>query len=353
MTQELPQDAELEQAGAKSRLGLRTALVLALIALLAVTWQWVSTRRHFTQIEQVLSEKLAKFDANNQQSLTVSKMADERSVAASAELAVLRQQLAESQNQQEALQTLYEQLAGNREARVVTETEQLVVIANQQLQLASNVKSALLALQTAHSRLQSLDSKEAIALSDSLAQDITKLQNLPLVDVAEMSAQLEELARNVDKLTLVSDRHPKTKKTESKAESANVWAKLSQEIWQDLRNIIRLERIDRPEPPLLDPEQVFFLRENIKLRLLTARIALLQHDEATYRADLKTVQYWLHNHFDTRESATQQALSRIGKLTANSIAIQIPDISESLNLVSKYKLSLEEKSDTEPQAARH
>lgn len=353
MTQELPQDVEVVQAGGQSRLGLRTALVLALIALLAVTWQWVSTRRHFTQIEQSLSEKLAKFEANNQQSLTVSKMADERSVAASAELAVLRQQLAESQNQQEALQTLYEQLAGNREARVVTEAEQLMVIANQQLQLASNVKSALLALQTAYSRLQSLDSKEALALRESLAQDITKLQNLPLVDVAEMSAQLEELARNVDKLTLVSDRHPKPKKSATKDENANVWAKLTQEVWQDMRNIIRLERIDRPEPPLLDPEQVFFLKENIKLRLLTARIALLQHDEATYRADIKTVRNWLSSHFDTRENGTVQALNRIGILSANSIAIQIPDISESLNLVSKYKLSLETKAEIEPQAVGH
>lgn len=319
---------------------LSLALLLAIIALLLLVWQSASTRKHFRQIEKDLGQQLARFDKNNQEALTLAKLAENRSNESAAQMAQLRQQLADSQNQQEALQTLYEQLADNREARVVSEVEQLLVIANQQLQLANNVRSALLALQTAQTRLQTLDTAQSHALSTQLDTDVQNLQNLPTVDVAEMSEQLEKLASDVANLPLVSDRHPSPKKTVTSGEGS-VWASLASEIWQDLHRLIRLERIDRREPPLLAPDQTFYLRENIKLRLLTARIALLQHDETTYLNDLNTVKDWLNSHFDTRDTLTRNALTHIAKLTANSIVVPIPNISASLNLVSKYKLDLE------------
>lgn len=324
---------------------LSLALLLAVVALLLLLWQSATTRKHFRQIEKDLGEQLARFDKNNQESLTLAKLAENRSSESAAQMAQLRQQLAESQNQQEALQTLYEQLADNREARVVTEVEQLLVIANQQLQLANNVKSALLALQTAQTRLQMLDTAQSQALSTQLDTDVQSLQNLPTVDVADMSAQLEALAAVVNRLPLVSDRHPPTKTTPNHASNASLWAALASELWQDLHNLVRLERIDRREPPLLAPDQTFYLRENIKLRLLTARIALLQHDETTYLSDLNTVKDWLNSHFDTRDAITRNALKQIAKLSANSIVVPIPNISASLNLVSKYKLDLETQAD--------
>src|SRR5690606_22115018 len=103
-------------------------------------WQWLNTRHRFTQLEQTLSLKLEQYNANNQQSLALSSRADERSTETAARTSMLEQKLAESQGQQEALQTLYSELANNKEERVIAETEQLMIIANQQLQLANNVK---------------------------------------------------------------------------------------------------------------------------------------------------------------------------------------------------------------------
>ncbi len=108
-----------------------------------------------------------------------------------------------------------------------------------------------------------------------------------------------------------------------------------------MKSMIRIERIDRPEPPLLPPEQAYFLRESLKLRLLTARIALLQRDEASYRADLQTADSWLKQHFDTHDAATQAALATLRQLSQNYLTIEVPDISETMNAISKYKLSLE------------
>jgi len=318
-----------------------TALVLVLIALCVLAWQWLNTRQRFTQLEQTLTQRLEQYGADNQRSLALSKNADERSAEASARSTLLEQKLAESRDQQEALQTLYLELANTREERVIAEVEQLMIIANQQLQLAGNVKPALLALQSADNHLQHLDTPRAIQLRKAITQDIARLQSLPLVDITGMNLKLESLISSIDKLPLVSERLAVPVTISASDSNASPMHRLAQEIWQDIKGMVRLERVEHPEPPLLAPDQAFFLRENIKLRLLTARIALLQHDEVTYRADLLAAEHWIKSYFDVRETATKSVLSTIKQLSASNVVIQMPDIRESLDLVSKYKLALE------------
>ncbi|MCB5189082.1 uroporphyrinogen-III C-methyltransferase [Methylobacillus caricis] len=323
------------------------AFVLVLLALVILAWQWLNTRHRFNDLEQSLTQRLEQFSSNNQQSLALAKNADERSTESNVRIIKLEQQLAESRDQQESLQTLYLELVNNYDERVIAEVEQLLTIANQQLQLAANIKPALLALQTADSRLQHINSPLAIQLRKAIAKDIQRLQELPQVDVIGMSLKLENLTESIDTLPLVSDRHPKPLQPEVRLDEENQIRKLAREIWEDLKQMIRLERIDRAEPPLLAPDQTFFLRENIKLHLLTARIALLQHDENTYRADLDAADKWIRGHFDVRENATTTALTTLKQLSASNIVIQVPDISETLGLVSKYKLTLERSNNSE------
>jgi uroporphyrin-3 C-methyltransferase len=156
-----------------------------------------------------------------------------------------------------------------------------------------------------------------------------------------MTLKLDTLMDASMKLPLVSERHPKAEKVIYPDWDSNPWHRLSEEIWGDIKQMVRIERMDKPEPPLLTPEQHFFLRENLKLRLLTARIALLQRDEAAYRSDLNMAQAWLTEHYDSHDANVQNALSTLRQLSASGIIIQIPDISESLNSVRKYKAGLE------------
>jgi uroporphyrin-3 C-methyltransferase len=339
----LEQQVTIERRGMSRKQSFFTTvtLLLALLTICALAWQWYTTRQRFIALEQTLTQRLEDYGSNNQRVQTLAKLSTERSVEAIARIALLEQKLAESRDQQESLQTIYRELSNNREERVISEVEQLMIIANQQLLLAANVKPALLALQTADTRLQQLDTAQAIQLRKSLAQDIQRLQSLPLVDTAGASLRLENLADSVDELPLVSDRHPTATPVPAPTWESSRWRRFVQEVWHDLKRMVRLERIDRPEPPLLAPVQEFFLRENIKLRLLTARIALLQHDEASYRADLLTAEHWLRNYFDLRESATKTALTTIQQLSSSNIVIELPDISESLGLVNRYKITLD------------
>jgi uroporphyrin-III C-methyltransferase len=344
-TSNVPAQEVLQEENAASATGsswlTQLALFIALAAAIAMAWQWYHARQRFAVLEQELSQKLEQFNGVNQQALALARNADERSTEVSARASLFEQKLAESRDQAEALQTLYVELANNREERTIAEVEQLIIIANQQLQLAGNIKPALLALQTADTRLQHLDSSQVVQLRKSIGHDIQRLQNMPQVDTVGISLKLENLAETISTLPLVSERHPQSAPALAPEWDSNPWRRLAQEVWQDLRTMIRLERIDRPEPPLLAPEQNFFLRENIKLHLLTARIALLQHDEATYRADLLAAEKWLKSHFDPRDSGTQLALNMLKELSSKEIVIDLPDVNESLSLVSKYKLSLE------------
>lgn len=331
---------------------LKFTFALVLLALFILVIQWFNERQQFKQIEKSLSHQLDDQRIINQESRTLAKQAEERSLQANARTAVLEQKLAESKNQQEALQTLYDELAGNQEKSVISEVEQLLTLANQQLQLANNIKSALNALQTADARLQNIESSQAKQLRTSIAQDIQRLQNAPNVDVTGINIKLNQLATSIDFLPLLSEKLNQKKSqsnlSDHKPKQATLPNNITEfsynllnEFWQDIKNLIKIKRIDQTEASLLSPNQEFYVRENIKLRLLTARIALLQRDQATYRADLGMVDEFLRNYFLTRDQRTQTALASLQSLTSSNIIIDSPDITTSLNMVSKYKLSLE------------
>lgn len=335
-----------ESPEAKSSLFAKTALLLVMLTLLLLAWQWLNTRQRFNEVEKSLSQKIKVFQALNQQSLMLAKQAEERSTQANARTVLLEEKLAESRDQQEVLQTLYDQLAENREATAVAEVEQLLTIANQQLQLANNVKSALLALQAADKRLEPLVLPRAIQLRSTLALEIEKLRALPQVDVMAMSAQLETLASLCSTLPLISERQPTlnlaaAEKVLIKTRPTNSLQKFAFAVWADIKNLVTVERIDKPEPPLLAPELAFYLRENLKLRFLMARIALLQHDEVSYSADIKSVQSSLNQYYDNKHPNALKALRLLKQLSDNKVGIELPQLTESIAAVNRYKLTLE------------
>ena len=319
----------------------RWALVLALIALIAIAWQWLDQRHRTNKLEHSLGQRLALFDQRSRTSELLVERADDSVTRASAKIALLEQKLEESRSQQEALQTLYLELAKDKDERAIGEVEQLLIIASQQLQLAGNVKPALLALQTADARLQQVDTPQIIPLRKAIGQDLQRLQALQNVDIVGLSLKLEGLLEAVDKLPLASDHRPQKEAANAPDYSTNPWRQLLQEVWKDIRRMIRIERIDHPEAPLLEPEQAYFLRENLKLRLLSARIALLQHDEFSYRSDLRLAESWIKRYFDLGDSATAGALVVLQQLLASAITLQLPDVNVSLNAMAKYKLASE------------
>ena len=116
---------------------------------------------------------------------------------------------------------------------------------------------------------------------------------------------------------------------------------LLHEIWQEAKQLVRIEDTGKDEIPLLLPNQEFFLRENLKLRLLSARIALLSRDEIVFRQELKTTQQWTARYFDGKSRVGSDMLTELKKLAALSINVELPDLSPSLQAVRNYRLARE------------
>ena len=319
------------------------ALVLALLAA-ALVAVWLDGRNAQRELRTEVAKRLSDLDAIDQTTRASLKDAQEGLREAQAKLTLLESRLAESQNQQAALEALYRELAPSRDEWALTEIEQVLQLASQQIQLARSVPSALAALQLADSKLQRLDRPQFVPLRRALARDMDRLKAVPYVDVSGISLRLDQALATVDTLPLaLEERLPPQPAPAPPADEAG-WRRFLRAVWQDVRQLIRIENLDRPEAPLLAPQQQFFLRENLKLRLLSARFSLLLHDQQNFRADLSAADAWLRQYFDTHSPAVSTLQTLLKQLQATDIASEIPDVVRSLEAVRVLKLAREKPS---------
>jgi uroporphyrin-3 C-methyltransferase len=118
----------------------------------------------------------------------------------------------------------------------------------------------------------------------------------------------------------------------------NAWVRFTRELWRDMRELVRIEKMDRPDVPLLTPAQTYFLRENLRLRLLGARLALLARDDKSFKADLKAAREWLARYYDGRDKVVINAIASTRQLADSQISIEVPDLAASLDAVRNYRL---------------
>ena len=129
---------------------------------------------------------------------------------------------------------------------------------------------------------------------------------------------------------------------DAEAESATSgWRSMISEVWIDVRSLVRIERVDSPVGPLLVPDQAFFLRENVKLRLLGARLALLARDEISYKADLAAATAWLTRYYDANSKSVGSSIETLDQLAQADIRIELPNVGASLDAVRNYRLMRE------------
>lgn len=322
-----------------------TIMQMTLLAVLALfVWQWFDAHRQLNDLQQQVARRLSEMDGNNQASMALLKQEQESMRELSTKVAMLETKSAEMQNQRAALSTLYQDLSGSRDETVLVDVEQILMIADQQLQLSANVKAALIAMQQADDRLKRMDRAALTGVRRVIGRDMEKLRALPSVDVPDISNQIDDLIDNVDNMPLTQELRLKQETTPAAASAPaageTFWRRLWHELWDEARHLVLIENTQKRALPLLSPSETFFLRENLKLELLSARLALLSRDEASFKHDLRTAQNWIQHYFDIKSPASMQALDTLRKLRASSIRIKLPDIGDSLTAVRNYRASL-------------
>ncbi|HSQ03300.1 MAG TPA: uroporphyrinogen-III C-methyltransferase, partial [Burkholderiales bacterium] len=209
------------------------ALLVALFTLAIAAWQWFDERVQLETLRQELAKKLADADLQTRESRVVSQQVREATQQAQVKIGVLEAKLAESQNQQIALETLYQELSRNRDEWAYAEIEQSLLIASQQIQLAGNVRAALIALENADARLQRMERPQLTPLRKAINRDIERLKAVPYVDTVGISARLDVLVSAVDTLPLVMEVRPIAENSPAHAPSAegNAWMRFWREAW--------------------------------------------------------------------------------------------------------------------------
>lgn len=340
---------------------ISVALVVLALLLLA---QWWYSHREMSSLREEIAQRLKSEESTSTETRVLLRSMQDTGKELQAKVSVLEGKQVEAQSQQLALEQLYQELSRNRDDWALAEIEQVLSTASQQLQLAGNVQGALIALQYAESRLSRTDKPQFIMIRRAVARDMDRLKALPTVDLTGIALRLDSAISQIDSMPLLSDekpivvptppktsrRVPKNPAATAKAPSgkANLtadwlailedkWNSWSNEMWTELRQLIRIRDVDTPDALLLSPTQAYYVRENLKLRLLNARLALLTHNESAFRSDLIAAQDAIAKYFDTRARQTQTTQALLRQVQGSNLSIEMPTLADSLNAVRNYK----------------
>lgn len=317
---------------------LTPAFVLAVLALiLALGFAWHGESR-MQDLRVQLARRIGEFDTASREARAAAKEAQAVLDDMRARLAALEAGAQETQNQQLALSAMYQELARAQDERLVADVEQTLLLAQQQLQLAGNLRAAIIGLEAAQSRLAALGKPQFDPLRAAISRDLERLKLLPGADIVRLNARLEVLAQSVDKLRLepvAGTARPRPDPT-SDAHLGKL-ERLALDAWGELRQLVRIRRLDQPEAPPLTPDQAWFLRQNLRLRLHSARMAAFQRDQASFRADLAAARDWVTRYFDRADPLAKSLLDSLNELMAAPVSQGEADLRESLKALQTFR----------------
>ncbi len=332
-------------AAVAPRRGNVLAIVIAVLALLAtgwIGWQVHELRQLSKETRQEVAQRLSGGEATVAEVRALNRQQQDSIAALQGRFGALESQVAATGGQAAALEALYQEYSRSRSDQVLAEVEQAINIAAQQLQLAGNFEAALIALQGAEARLGLPELGHLQPLRRALLIDIEALKAHPQVDVSGLALRLEIVLERIDRLPLAFEVALAEAAAEREriaaagdAPDATAWQRtvafvqaLGVDVWNEIRGMVRLERMDQSDPVLLAPAQSTYLRENVKIRLLTARLALLARDGRTYAADLAQAREWIERYFDAREEPVQRVLAELTELEQTPVKAEQPSLTE-------------------------
>ena len=324
----------------------RGLAVASVLLVLAAGWLAWDTRVGVQSMESSAGGRIAELGAASAQARATLAQSQAALKDAQARIAELEARVADTQEQRVALEEMYRELSRSADDRVLSEVEQMLVLASQQLQLAGNVRGALAALQAADQRLARAEKLAATPLRRAITQDMDRLKAVPQVDTVGVTVKLDGLITQSENLPLLIAETLPAARLASRArytDEAGPVQRAARDFWEEMKGLVRIRELEGQEAPLLAPAQSYFLRENLKLRLLSARVALLARDEASFRDDLKASQAWIAKYYDARAKPTAAALATLKQIAETPVVIGVPDINASLAAVRTARAAREKR----------
>jgi len=254
-------------------------------------------------------------------------------------------QLGQKQNEQsDALASLYRDSQGNNEDWAIAEIEYLLIIAMHRLLLEEDVTTALAAMEAADLRLKGLGDPGLVPVRRQLTTDMNQLRAVNHPDIAGMAIYLADMVDLSADLPLKSEVITNAIAAHSLHEDQinegvdvdPFWKRLPKIIWLEIKSWVVIKRTGDVNQALLLPGEEYFLIQNLRLELESARLSVLRADSGNLRASVVLIQSWLRQYFDTSDSAVINVMETLDQMQTIELKPALPDISSSVESLRAY-----------------
>ena len=332
------------------------AAVLAVLAGVSLTLAW-KTQQRVKAIEQEMVRRLDEGRLQSNEAQLLSKQSQDSALATAAKVALLEARVAEVAIQRSQLEDLMQSLSRSRDENMLVDIDAGIRVAMQQTAITGSAEPLVAMLKQADERLMRSEQPRLEGIRRSIARDLDRVKAVGLIDIPTLTIKLDEAARLVDELPLLANALPRSvagkvkplvapaaASVPSSAASApstpwwqtwnGGWSAVTERMWSEAKSLIRVTRIDHPEAMLLAPDNAFFVRENLKLRLLNARLALLSRQFETTQSDLQLAQNALDRYFDRSARSTVLLSQLLNQVAAQSREVNVPKPDDTLAAVA-------------------
>ncbi|AGV12400.1 TPA: uroporphyrinogen-III C-methyltransferase [Haemophilus influenzae] len=303
--------------------------------------QMAKIQQKLTALENQTGADLSSNNTNNNKRLT---QLEQGLKTAQENIAQLEQLIVSKTGEITSLQTQMKQInqlaiAQQPSDWLFSEADFLLNNALRKLVLDNDVDTAVSLLKLADEALVKVNNSQANEIRSAINQDLKQLLSLSSVDQNAVMQKLSQLANTVDELQALNVNFDETSKNNDKL-SNNItdWQQnIEKSATSFLNHFIRISpKQNSNKKELLAPNQDIYLRENIRLRLQLAIMAVPRQQNELYKQSLEAVSSWVRSYFDTNSEVTQNFLKLVDGLSDTSIYVDVPEQLKSLTLLDKY-----------------
>lgn len=319
--------------GGHFALALATMLALAGLASSALLWQKLN------HIQEQLARQSADTGAHATEARTIARQAEELARETAARLTVAETRVSEVALQRSQLEELIQSLSRSRDENLVVDIESGLRLAQQQTQLTGSLEPLVAALKSASQRIERAAQPRLGPVQRAIERDLDRIARASVTDTAGLLGRMDDLVRQVDDLPTLNAvaqssamRRAAGAPAAAPAPALPWWQAQLHKGWElvrdEARGLVRVSRIDQPEAVLLAPDQEFFLRENLKLKLLNARLGVLARQFDSARTDVAAATAALNKYFDPASRRTQNAATMLQQMQTHLKAAELPRLDE-------------------------
>jgi len=304
-------------------------------------------------MQEQLARQSADASAQAAEARTLARESQDLVRDASSKLAVMEMRVNEVSLQRGQLDALVQNLTRSRDETLVVDIESAIRMAQQQVQLTGSTEPLVATLQSSIKRIERAAQPRLVPVQQAMERDLERLGQSAVTDTASLLARIDDVVRLIDDLHVQNsapvphEQRQPLRKAVSSVDAPPVaatptqwewWSQWGQKIWQATREqaseLLRVSKIEHADAMLMAPEQAFFVRENLKLKLLNARLAVLARQYDAARTDLGTAQSTLTKYFDNNSRRTHQAQAVLAQLQSHMQTSKQPVLDETLTALS-------------------